>query len=732
MLRRRRGWAVWAILTAVCCWSALTATEVQIAVAGDPGGLPASLELAPRDAAFYWAMLRGREQIEIIGRSKAWAKLKEMPVVQEALRQYEAAAARGEEPAARVEAARKNPQIAEILATLADMFGDEVFVFGGRGWTDGVDLIQELTSAVRYAGMIAELGGSEESAEQAQARAALEVLASRLDAIRVPATIIGFKVEDTERAQRQLDALATLLGRVTMMIPQLSGRFSRTTIGDDQFYTLNLDGTMVPWEEIPWAEARELEAEPGDVNEIIERLRALKLVIALGLRGGYLLVAWAESTDVIAELGSGPKLLERAELAPLKEHADARICGVSYLSDAMARQLGNNDREIDNLLQLLEGALPHSGLDEQAQAEILRDASALAEDLKAALPDPGAVFSFSLLTGEGIEEFTYYHGEQLYLDGSKPLELMRHVGGNPLLAAVWREVHRPQDYDTVVKWIEVGYKYFEKYALPEMSPPQREQYERFAQRVWPLIQRADEVNRELLIPALKDSQRALVLDGKLNVQRFCQAVPPLDEPMPFIEPALVIGVSDPERLREACRAYREIFNGLVDALHETAPEDIPDFEIPEPKVKETSYGMLYLFPLPEEWGVDSKIVPNLGLGEHVAVVTISRDHSQRLLKETALKTDGILADADQPRAMAAVFDWAGLVSAATPWLELAARKLIRQEMGLEPDSPEGAVVMDQLHTVLDVLKTIRTCTFESYFEGDVLVTHSFMEVRDIP
>ena len=44
-----------------------------------------SIRLIPADAAFYGAMLRNREQIEIIARSNAWKRLVEMPTVQQGL-----------------------------------------------------------------------------------------------------------------------------------------------------------------------------------------------------------------------------------------------------------------------------------------------------------------------------------------------------------------------------------------------------------------------------------------------------------------------------------------------------------------------------------------------------------------------------------------------------------------------------------------------------------------------
>src|SRR5579871_3861899 len=44
-----------------------------------------SLSLIPADAAYYSAMLRNREQFDAAARSKAWAKIKALPVYQMAV-----------------------------------------------------------------------------------------------------------------------------------------------------------------------------------------------------------------------------------------------------------------------------------------------------------------------------------------------------------------------------------------------------------------------------------------------------------------------------------------------------------------------------------------------------------------------------------------------------------------------------------------------------------------------
>ena len=77
----------------------------------------------------------------------------------------------------------------------------------------------------------------------------------------------------------------------------------------------------------------------------------MTLVVAVGLRGDYLLVSIGSSTDVLARLGQGKHLAERPELAPLQKFAGNRLTGVDYLSQAMSadrQQQGEHRRTVED------------------------------------------------------------------------------------------------------------------------------------------------------------------------------------------------------------------------------------------------------------------------------------------------------------------------------------------------------------------------------------------------
>jgi hypothetical protein len=700
-----------------------------VAPAASLADLDASLKWIPADAAFYSTMLRNREQIEVIGQSKAWAKLRALPAVEEGLKKFEDAASDPENPAAKVKAALENPEVQGVLELLGDMFSRDAFAYGGKNFSDFLDLMQKINGAQRY-GQLMGLTHQDQAAEvnKAQAGMMLHVLATHAEAIRMPDLIAGFRVKNTDRAKESLDKLMGVATIASMSVPELQNCCKRTKIGGDEYVTISLNGKMIPWDQVPLDVARDLEMEKGDVDKVVARLKEFKLVIAMGLRDDYLLVSVGESTEALAKLGSGPRLIDRPELKPLAAFADKPLTSIGYASKEMNVRSALSKEDLDEMVKSLVAVLKQTELTAEQQAQIRKDAAALAEDLKPLIPQPGAMLGFSFLTKQGMESYSYNWTAATNLDGSKSLSLLEHVGGNPLFAVVGRGKHTPGDYDLMVKWLKVGYRYFEQYAVPKMSSDEKSQYEKLVEKLQPTVKRLDEVNRQKLIPSLADGQGGLVLESKLQSQKIAKDAPAFDKPMPMPEPALLVGISDQKLFTQALDDYRQIANDAIAAVRSVEPSELPDIKIPAAKPKPTKVGTIYAYPLPEEAGVDKAIGPTVGVSENLAVFSFSRNQPQRLLTVTPLKAGGILADPKRPRAAAFVLRWAEFVDAATPWAEMAAKQAMKDQH-IEGD--EAAKILDQVHTVLGVLKSMRTVTGETYLKDKAVVGHSVMVVGDV-
>lgn len=788
---------LWIAITAAAC-AGLSAAQ---AGAQQLEKLDTSLQWVPENAAYYSAALRLGEQIDAVCKSRAWASLKAMPAVQAGLRKLKGQLSEGEH-AAQVQSFLNNPEVQDALALLKDMISQEMFIYGDPDSVDCVELLQRIAGAMRYGPAMAQMTGQVNPSEMGklQGKLLLTVLADNRELIKVPTTVIGFRLTNRDRAVQSLAKLEGLMGLLALAEPKINQYFKRQKVAGSDYLTVTLRGEEIPWDQIPLDQARELESRKGDVDKLVARAKKLTLVISLGLRKDYLLLSFAPSTEHLARLGNGPALAGRPELKPLAEYAGRRVAAVTYMSQPMAQRLMDSQRQVDDLLKTVRDLLSKTNLGEEQKAEIRKDADELSKDLKRLMPKRGAIMGFRFLTDRGIEGYTYQWGDLPHAE-ARPLGLLEHIGGRPILALVGRGRPSVESYDVVVKWVAKAHHYVEKYVVPQMNAEQRDEYKKAMGLLRPIGQRLNEVNRTLLIPSLADGQCGFVLDAKLTSRQFLKNLGETPKPMPMVEPAFVVGVSNAGEFENALKAYWEMANAAIDALRKLQPGKIPDdFKIPEPQTEKTDAGTFWWFTLPAEWGVTPEIAPTLGLSKEVAAFTITKDHARRLLAPTPLGFGDALAGKDRARAGAIAFDFAGLIDAVTPWAELGVRELIRQnpdaldvlapevkpqeqtesgkkgeetpkakpegkkkgkkpakkaeietriqsasadvtlvaakarkKPGAKPGAPKSKeeIVIDELHTVLNALKTLRAVTMEVTVQNGVRVSHLLTEIRDI-
>jgi hypothetical protein len=725
---RKTRWLFGVALIALLAGGGLARTP---AAAAELDKLDTSLKLVPENAAFYSTMLRNREQYDAVVSSKAWKRIMDMPVVKMGLEQYKALANdKGSVPGI-IEETLKEPEVIKIVDMLRDMGSQEIFMAGDEGFIQSLELMQQVYSAMNYGPMVAQISGSPAVGDPTiQIKMMISALSANADLIKVPNLVIGFKLKDKAAAKERLKDLEENATGFLDIIPQLEGKLKRTKVGDSEYLVLSLDGSMIPWEEIPMDQLKEMEGEKGSAQKIIDRVKKMKMAISIGLREDYLLVGIGPSTDYLAKLGSGKHLSDRAELKPLAKFADKRLTGISYVSKPMVERLSNTKKDIDDLVELANELLPKASISDELKTRIKKDIVAVAKDIKNLIPEPGAMMAFSFISDSGLHEgYQYNWTEQKQLDGSKALSLLEHLGGDPLIAAVGRGKVSVSNYDMLVKWFNMGYGYFEEFALPTMSETERKSAESFLKDMKPLAKRFDGATRDLLIPSLADGQSALIIDSHMESDQYIKSLPKTPKPMPMLEPAIVAGVSNAESLRKAFSEYREVINGTIDTIRKIEGSQVPpDLKMPEPKVSDIKAGTLFTYTLPADWGLDSRIAPNFGLSKTVGVFSLTQAQTELTLSATPLKPGILLSKPDRQLAGVTIVNVAGLLDKAAPWVNLAAEEAM-QNQGIEGSDKTEALA--QVQTVMDVLKVFRRITSEVYMEDGATVTHSLAEIKDI-
>jgi hypothetical protein len=472
--------------------------------------------------------------------------------------------------------------------------------------------------------------------------------------------------------------------------------------------------------------------DEAKLQKLVEHVKNMEFVLAMGVRDKDLLISIGSSADCIKNLGSSARLIDRPEFKPLEKFVDKRLTGIGYASKEFIEQLNNNAKNIDDLRDFLNQMIPLAKLPTEQSAQMTKDVGDLAADLKGMMPALGSIMAFNFLTDNGYEGYQYNWGSHPNMDGTKPLDLLKHVGGNPVLGVVGRSMRSPEHNAEMEKWAKVAWKYMEELALPRLPEEERQKATAFLKDLKPLLIRLNEANRNLLRPALADGQIGFVIDAKLKSKQLQQSMPVLQKELPIIEPALIVGVSNPDLLIKAMDEFRSVYNDLIDLIGRQ-PDLPPDvkanlwhFRWPAAKVEKIAGGSLYSYPLPQQWGVDKNIIPNAGLSDKVAVITLSTAQTDRLLKEMPLKVGGVLANAERPLAIAGWIDSTELFSAVTPWINYVLEQAPEQGMG-----GQKQLIISQVNTVLEVLSTIKSITSETYIENNILVEHSLLEIHDL-
>jgi hypothetical protein len=718
--RALRGLSLWLTLAALALATGLPAR------AADSVRETSSLALVPEDAAFYWARLRLKEQYDSVVNSKAVARLWAVPVFKKAREhaaqlQKEAGGPDPNELAKLLE----QPDVKAAYDLAIDAVSHEVFIYGDAGYADLLEQFTDLSNemnAIQLEG--AKAGGAPDEATR---RKIGELLIKHVQRLKVPDTVIGLKLKDPQAAGPQLTKLeAFLAAHLEMQPPEWQGRLSRETISGTKFITLKLDGTLIPWSEIPQGDTP---PDKEQFDKMVELVKKMTLVVSIGIRDGYLLVSIGDSSEHLKTLGQGKLLRDRPELAPIGKHAEKPFTSIGYVSQRFLEKGNRADAQLDSYVRMLEQLLPLSEVDPELQKEMIADARSLAADLKKYIPKPGAVMGFSFLSPRGLEGYSYNWGEQLGIDGSQKLSILDHVGGSPLGFAAGRRKYDPAAYEMLAKWLGRGVYYGEQLGLNLLEPEQRALYDRIRTEMTPLVERLDTVTKTMWLPAFKDGQIAIVLDAKLTSKQWQQHMPPAEQPLPMLEFGLVYGVSDAALVKKASGEYFSIAREAMKKLHAIVPEAVPEFDVPLPQSREFPEGTVYYYSLPPEWGVDTQIAPNAALSSEVLALTMIPKFGVRLLKKTPLAVEGPLANHDRPLASAAYFNWAGLVSAVEPWIDYGYAQGAVPEVPAEAEvSP--AEVREGTKAVLEFLKCLRTMSSVSYFEEGALVTHSEWHLVD--
>ena len=743
--------------------------------ADEPGG---GVAIIPQDAAFVSATLRLREQWERFAKSNAYAALKKLPAVQRALDQIEEQKVQPGSPLSMFATFMELPENQQALDLLDDMISTDTFLYGEPSCVKFVELFQKVQRAQQAANILLMARGGEfdldvdldfealdgddngaavppgkariqpvqmvrTAPDELASRLVLQTLADNVDLIVVPDLVWGFKTSKLPAAESQLKRIEVLIKLITQANPDLAKSLDRRKVAGGEVVTFTIDGATLPWDDMTREATEGMDGEALD--KVLDRLRSLDLVISLGMIGDRVVFSIGDSADHLDKLGasgSKPGLVATKPFEPLVADKGKRLTGVSYLSQAMAQVLAPSAADIEQLAELADTIAAEADLPEGAAAEARQSLEKMAAGYKKRLPVPGPWMAYSFLADQGYEGYAWDWTQNRPFDGSKRLDLLEHTGGAPLGAVVFRVKNDPQQFEDLVSWAGMAWNFFTKFVLVKAGDDDRERVGLVEKHLGPLAEKFVGTVRTKLLPALADGQIGLVLDAKSRTKRFQAGLPEAAEPLPLTEPAIVLGLDDPKLFREGLSDIFALGDELVDAVREIDPDSVPaDYRIKDPEKTKAEAGTVWSWAI-DSTGLDDQIRPAIGVGEHVAVLSMVPKQATRLLADSKLETGSQLTKFEEPLAGAAALDSAGFIDAIQPWIVYLTRLVcvqqregeIDREMILTKDveNEQATDALAQVAKVCEVLKCLRVAVAEAAIKGDATVTHWRNVIRDLP
>ncbi len=702
-----------------------------------------SLRWIPETASFYVSGQRGKEQWNRIAQSRAYQRVMQMPLVQMGIAQLNAKWNEDtDDEFGKIKSFLKAPENKPLMDLVCDAVSHEIFLYGDQGFEQVMKMLVRLSEESNRIQFESLAKGGEIDGDELGQRM-FELILQDLGKLDVPPMMIGFRLSDTAIAKSQLARLAALIEKAAADIPELAKAYEEQTFSGSDFITLTGDSAMIPWDKI----AADADADDREkMEEVAKALEGKQVTAALGMFGDFLILRIGATFEGLETLGTQPLLWDKEELSLVREADDKPVTSVSYVSGEFLRAISRPKEQIDSYVDLAKAALPRAELDKELQDALLADVEELASDVKRWIPDQGTAVGVQYMTDDGFEGYTQNWTENLLLDGSKPLDILSHTGGSPLIMIAARSrLKNGEGYNSLSKWLQRLGKYGQAIAEKNLEGEQREIFESVHNEIVPLMKRVDEITKAELIPALQDGQGAWVVDAKMESRQWHFMMPPASEPLPMFEVAEIYGVSDAAKLKNALANYGAVadellkfaqkmveehqgeLNDMLDGPAQALPGLVMAMEVPVPKTRETDDGQLYEFSNFSRIGLDTRLAPTVGISADTWVMSFSPQTVERLLATTPLEAAGPLADyADHNLAFAAHIDTAGLIGVIRAWTNYGLATAAELQ-----DDEQIAAVIPMVDTVMEIMQCFRTYESATNVQDDSMVTHSRSRFQDL-
>jgi len=696
--------------------------------------------LIPDDAAFLSSTLRGKEQYDRIVSSNAFASLKELKSVAKALDELAKQQTQPGNPMALAMMMMQMPDNQEAISLLQDMVSTDTFVFGTSSWVTVSKLFKKLQSAQQAANIATLTKGTDLDLDTDATlnRLIAETLAANTDEIVIPDLVWGFHTTQVDAAKKQLDRIEGFATSMAQAQPMLADAVAREKIGTGDFITVTIkpDPNLI---KMAISNTVKFDGMKEELERILERVGELQFVVALGIVKEHVVLSIGGGTEHLETMGSTVgSLLDTKPFKVVRDSSEKPLTSIWYRSQKLAKAWETSPEDIEQAKKFASTVAKANELTSEATAEAEKLVEELLEGYVSRMPEAGPWLAYSYLTDTGYAGEEWNWAKNLPWNGSKPLSL-DHFGGDPLAVIALRTKTDPEQFEAFVSWANSLRQFVSNAIVSTGDDDTQEGFRTFDEKIVPLGEELTATVREKFVPALKNGQFGFVLDGKASTTKLQTSLPASTEPLPLIEPAIVLALDDDKLFREGLSDIFALSDKLLSVIREIDEDAIPsEYRIPDPEEQEAEGGSLWTFALPES-GLDEQIQLSIGIGRNAAVFSFTPKQAERILAGSPIQLEG---DFSQNLAAAAILDWVAFANAIEPWATYVIRcGGVQQEKGtldpsqtIGPDSETEEVTdaLEQLATIFDVFRCLKSATAKTSIEEDATVTRWQNRIEDLP
>ena len=722
-------------LTLACSLFAALFVNAHSAQAADLG-----VGLIPDDAAFLASTLRGREQYDRITTSNAFASLKELKSVAKALDELAKQQTQPGNPMALAMMMMQMPDNQEAIALLQDMVATDTFVFGTSSWVTVSKLFKKLQSAQQAANIATITKGTdlEIDTDTTLNRLIAETLAANTDQIVIPDLVWGFHTTQVDAAKKQLERIDGFATSMAQTQPMLADAVAREKIGNGDFITVTIkpDPNLI---KMAMSNVVKFDDMKEELEKILKRVGELEIVVALGIVKEHVVLSIGGGTEHLQAMGStGGSLLDTKPFKVVRDASERPLTSIWYRSQKLAKAWETSPEDIEQAKKFAAAVAEANELTPEATTEAEKLVGELLEGYASRMPEAGPWLAYSYLTDTGYAGEEWNWAKNLPWNGSMPLSF-DHFGGDPLAMIALRTKTDPEQFEAFVSWADSLRQFVSNAISSTGDDDTQEGFKTFDEKIVPLGEDLTKTVREKFVPALKNGQFGFVIDGKASTTKLQASLPASSKPLPLFEPAIVLSLDDEKLFREGLSDIFALSDKLLNVIREIDEDSIPsEYRIPDPEEKDAEGGTLWTFALPES-GLDEQIQLSIGIGKNAAVFSFLPEQAERILARSPLQLEG---DFSQNLAAAAILDWVAFANAIEPWATYVIRcGGVQQEKGrLDPDSTIGADseteevtdALEQLATIFDVFRCLKSATAKTSIEEDATVTRWQNRIEDLP